>query len=666
MRWLVPALLLLAGLGWFLGSRGPSDAEVAPSAMEPGVPGAESPEPESNPLVQPGASRDASGDRSPGASTAPQQASRESAPEAASPAEPAFVVRAFDAQGSPAEGLPVVLQRPKLFQGFQALKTATTDETGRARFPFDPNSKQANDPYGQGLVAHVDIPHEEPIRLSLPHAPQPGDEFTITLPALGAVVVEVLGPDGEPFTEQPVKVWSRWIPAGKVGIEVYGGYERCHDAYRRTADGVTAYDPVGLGIVMTTTVQARGFLGNSLSDYPGPKAPGETIHVSIPLGKAVPFVQAQLLDMEGKPMADYKLKASVFHVAQEGAKPRSVVYVREVTDREGRFSFPFTTSLQAEGERYLQVEHYQHHAKLHVDPTWSQARASIPHTWSGEEDLDLGSLRLQPPHVLVSGRVTDVSGRALRKVRIDVGAFQPGSSGWPWRHSTRIYTDDQGGYQLRDFDVPEKLRLQVVHAEYVAPEQVVIPRGQAGIDFVLQPRPTTKRPPTGDLRVAVLCDEGVHPAYFEMELCYADGHTEQLPLLYLTPEVRTLQELRAGPLTIKIRHRLEAEPVLTVEDLEIPVGGLLNDARLDPIDLRGQARMARWSLQTPDGRPLRDEEIKLRLPGSTEKVEVSTDQEGVLQVPLPRLATRVELSLVRGQWQAVQVGQRDPVRFSKP
>ena len=666
MRFLLPITAILLGLGWFLWWRvpAPPPTELAPPALgttsEPGVA-------DSQPLVTAPDLASVPGERTQVAENAPPPETAAHAASAPVPPPNTFAVRVLDAQGQPSVGQPVVLQRPRLFGDLQTLETEQTDASGRVHFPFQ-KSRDPGAPnlYGPGLIAAVDIPHEEPIQLEFPRPPEPGDEFTLTLPALGAVVVEVTGPDGQPFTQGPVKVWSRWIPAGEVGMQVYGGYERCHDAGRTTEQGETRYEPVGFGIVMTTSVQARGYLANSLSDFPGPQAPGDVVRVVIPLGKPVPFVTAQLFDMRGRPMAHYELKGRVYHRHQADDRARVSVFLRETTDAEGRFAFPFTGPLQVEGERYLVIEHGSAPTGRHADPEWSQARVSIPLQLRADEDYDLGAIHCQPPTLLVAGQVIDSLGQPQPGVRIDVGAPRKTSSGWPWRHYTRTETDTQGRYQLLDFDIPEQLRIQVVHPTLTSEVQVVTPRGQTGVDFVLQEEQPVEQPPVGSLKAAVVCDEGVHPAYFELEMRYADGHKERVPLMVLQAEPRTIPNRRAGAFSITITHRLQTEPMLTFEDLVIPVDGVLDDARLLPIDLRGHARVVTWTVHTPDGRPLRNESLKVRLPESRETLSATTDTEGRLSLPLPRLVQRVELSLVRDRWQGAQVGQTEPVRFTKP
>lgn len=580
-----------------------------------------------------------------------------------------FFVQVWEADGSPAAGVPIQMLRTSQHVPTFPAARGSTDQRGRASFSMGFLNEHNFGPSSYTIAA--DVPHEDPIRSPLAEPPQAGATYELTLPPLGAVVIEVVGADGQRFREGPVRVATRWIPAGQVGRKSYGGYERCPDAERVTEQGLTRYDHVGFGVVLTPSVSYRGFRSHSVSDVPGPTRPGEVVHIQVPLGPAVPFLRARLFDLTGEPLPNQQVTGEVAGWDEVRRRWHTEMQVRETTDAAGWFAFPMTGRLVASEPRRLavRVPQARPRATPYADFSWSRAVLPLPNTIAAlptDDPLHLGDLHLQTAPLWVAGQITDPAGHPLRQVRVDVSVPAPPHRSWPWDYTTRATTDEQGRFAIQEFDPPETVRLTWTHSDFEGEPIELTSIGEPNLQVTLRSKKAAAKnqKTSASLAVEFECGTSLDPHFVMLTLQpEARESKTTVPLYYLGTGETVLPTLPPGKLTLRVSLVGFEKEGLVIDDLALRAGETLRDPRLLPLDLRGLGRSAEWKLLLPGGQPLREGKVRVRTPGAPEHWKASTDLDGRLRLFLPQWVDRVEISAGADQWTSAVVGIDQVVRF---
>lgn len=475
-----------------------------------------------------------------------------------------------------------------------------------------PAAEAATWPIADFVLVAV-VPSAQPAHARVPANPIPKEIVELRLPALGALDVRVVGPDGADLLS-PCRVTARVADT-----------RRLPDARLRSIDGFCAasgekalgahlvrLEPLGLGLTLRVEVEfADDDFNFAVDDVVGPSAVG--VHeVVVRAPGWFSTVVGRALDAQRVPLAG--IEADLF-VA--GAKGR-VEGERVEFGADGHFELPvrlreptppYTLEIQARvGDRRI--------GKL----------VTMPHVESGGR-VDLGEITMTDLAALATGTVRDDRGQALRGV--DVVAQVLRGDAWTEESFVRASTDAEGAFAL--FGEPRTLPMRLrARARGHAPAEVDVAFG-ARVDLTLA-------------RNGAIRAEGFVPEFLGREAMIArlvdvaTGEGRDVGVRRPQPdrfELR-LNDLRPGQWRLSLQVRGLLRPLAFAEYIVVPPGETARPPTLDGLDLRG--RIFQFVIQARDasGQPMRD-------PGSPLMVQLHDATGGPQYVPFVWRGSRIEL-----------------------
>ncbi|MSR64054.1 MAG: carboxypeptidase regulatory-like domain-containing protein [Planctomycetes bacterium] len=356
-------------------------------------------------------------------------------------AEVGFDVRVLDARGAAVSGASVALLERWQESESYARRLERTNERGLAHFghlgSFQLGKTRIPPRLAELFVcARVLVP--VPACLALDVEAWPREEIVFTLPEAGRVTLELVGADGEPWTEQAhVKLdYSHTQRAWLVG---QGRTVLGQPLEERANQGVAVFEHVGLGLALVATSHADGRAA-VVSEFAGPTRADEDVRLRIELAAPTPLVRGRLLDAEDHALASRTVKAELWSA---GAGIPTVQ--RRRTDERGRFSGFGGEELDGpRGWRILLA--------LEGDEQRSALR-DLPFPVPAGT-IDLGDVVLDAPPFLASGRVVDEERRPLRAVEVRVEEENKWQSTARWiayerLPGARMLTGADGRFELR-------------------------------------------------------------------------------------------------------------------------------------------------------------------------------------------------------------------------
>lgn len=581
--------------------------------------------------------------------------SRAPAPEAVDSRVTVLVV---DAGGAPCGGVPVELTMtvPGFGDGV-TIGRSESGEDGRARIELvelDERRKQLDAmELTPRFRLEADIPSSTPVTQALPGWPEPGDEHVLRLPPLGSVVVEVVDSSGELYVgEGTAGLW--WISAAELRADPDASYERYGRFMPDLEGGRARFDSVGTGLLLRVIAAADGHELSVDSELAGPTAAGETRVLQVSLGPPSPRLRLRVLQPDGTPLASRSLESYTW--IERGLAPGpygnrpNPSHSRLETDGSGHIEIDGYGAGQVDFDRRLQVwigDRYdpleRHHASVY-----------LPRELRSGEVHELGEITLQPPHLLLEGRVLDAEGAPVREGTLRFTEGYETAKGLAWQNlgDGRVRLDPDGSFSLVSIRRPFALGVHLHVADRGSLDVEELPIGQRGVELrLVRPAPEADEP-EGTLAIAALLDAELPGSFFELllvdETTRARGLREPAWLLGLEGEVRELPGVKPGHWTAIVRTRgLEAE-VLRIEDIVVAANETCREPRLTPFDLRGLGQRLRLTLTWADGTPVQERQLRVRVPGTKLNDWRKTDSAGVLELALPRSAAELTLNLHRG------------------
>jgi hypothetical protein len=460
-------------------------------------------------------------------------------------------------------------------------------------------------------VVRVDLPLREPPRLELgPRFPADGTPVVLTLPLTGSLRVQVRTGSGSPLTT-----------GARIRLTPRGGSERGFEyAHADVRNGAATFPYLDLGLTLGVVGEWFGDRGPpAQADALGPALPGEHVELTLLFPGNYAVVTLRALDAHGTPLADTALDVRVTHAT---AQPQ---LKRLRTDADGR--------LQVEIEGPARTEHPRQLALLERPPGTRGASVWLDAALADDRDTVLGDVVLgeRSHEVLAAGVVLDQNG-PVAGAEIALGS--------PWRASERIGTrsDAAGRFELLGRTLHDELSLTVGSPDHLPVRPLSIARGSH--DLVLR----LERAPRMVIELRV--DDEVRTHAFRAQLARR-GWSKSLVL-----RERAEQAVAPGPLDLELRTAAGLT-VLRIDGVQLFPDGHTAPS-LQPLDLRGKVRLARFELADETGARLTDRVVGLRCAAGSGSRR--THAGGRLDVVVPTELARLVLEVEGCEPREVAIG----------
>ncbi|TAJ17591.1 MAG: hypothetical protein EPO68_09290 [Planctomycetota bacterium] len=582
---LVALALLVALAGWWLAratsarpadasSAAKADAERAPradAALESERPGEDAPA--------------AANDRA----AAVELQAPTSAPNTA-PVQHALDVLVTDELGRAVAGVEVTAGQLDE-TGFQRIVDETmrarTDATGRARVPFEDTAELRPN------RAWLDVTSDVEPALAVEPRHRAGETLHFVTPLLGTVVVIVTDVDGAPMRDA-AQVFVCGVAAGARGKALWGAFDPTTCARGPLVGDRARFEHVALDCELRIAVRREGSQTDHAFADAAPRPRPAHVEVPVQLSPTMPILTGRVVRPDGAPYAQRTLDAQL-----RGALigPRDQLCGRPQTDPNGGFRFELQGSPSATGDVALALlsteprEHARHEAR-------AQLRLPLANGL-----VDLGTLVLQPPAVLLAGRVVDARGAPVEGARFEL--YEPvhlgGSTEPSWWNAIAfaddVRSDANGEFTIHGSSAATKLAVRASASALASPSLEFAP-GALGVELALRA--------LGGLRGRVLLDPPSLASACAVRILrdgVADAGYEQREV------ARELDAdggfafdgLEPGIWEARVTRRDDREPLAAVEDLRVEAGAVLEDARLNPLDLGGKLRRLRIEVVDSSG-----------------------------------------------------------------
>ena len=520
---------------------------------------------------------------------------------------------AVDQQGAPLALIPAVIQiEGAHFQSI--LMRKETDPDGLAVFanPDTPIRASGWNNPDMSIVAGLDILAPVPPSQLLDSNNLPIEPVRLVVPQTGKVEVTVIDSWGRPMSENNLLMLG-------IGEDVDTFY--APSMSRMTAKvvgGIARFELIGLGQTLTAEIiDNENYNGNSIT-FGGPVTVGEVVSVVLVGGGPPRMAKAQLL-VDGVQLYETALEVTIAGTyTANGNRFRRRLYLE--TNPLGMVEFDLPSIDEA---RLIEATFKsEHHG--------SQSSAVSLDGIAEEGVCDLGQVTISFPPVLVSGRVVDQNGEPIHRAEVAVEKLEvldedslfsddgppPGSfyeEVWErdWRLSDT--TDEHGKFQIRSNIVAGKYRLAAWGKKW---QILFVPftPGDSGLEAILID--------AGIVEGSLILPKRVVMDDIELELDYLGGTggdwDSSNSAWELSGDKFRFTQLPAGNASLLVKLDGFDEELTRIDNIELDVGEVNRDPRLQRIDLRELINVARIRVFDPDGRSLEWVRIKADHPsGST-------------------------------------------------
>ena len=491
-------------------------------------------------------------------------------------------VRVVDAAGAALAGAVVEIVRRTPWGTWPARQATTQGPESLASFPHVQFTLEPTGKFTWGVRPRALF--EESLAVELHRERLPTDVVQLHVPSTGSVDLRVFDEHGELFDGEAT-VALRIVREGEARAHSPFDHRERPQLEHEVVAGTARFERVELGRELEADVR-RGESRISTRAYAnGPTRTGETRSIDVRLGADHPVVRLHAVDSSGRPFGGESLDTVVETDSEHMANR---IETSVATDDEGVF--------------YVDLAH-----------DWTEGRRRtltvVRESADGEElsgsvDLareldagvhDLGAVRLEPPPVLVSGRVVADGTESGANVRLVLQSYQEGRAAWSTVRDFKERTDAHGEFEIRRRHRGARLRIAAKRAGSVGAAREFAP-GEAGLVLELTPE--------GAIEGVVLLDDEVPGSLVELSV---EGDVEHLNYVERTTQIGEdgafrIGRLRAGEHSISVRIRRHHDAIGVFEGIPVTAARTTRDARLNPLDLRGRFRVHEVRLSADEHR----------------------------------------------------------------
>lgn len=576
--------------------------------------------------------------------TVPTEAGQE--PEAATDTSGDIRVLVVDAQGQPVADIPVQLVRGTALRKskFQSKAEGISGADGLAllagsREVLEPIlGAGPKPPYwdqqGFRLGVRAALPFDLPFAAQPDHGTvwlteMPTEPVKLEIPPIGWVEVHAksnAGPDGEP-------VEPTWVLVRRTEEEHRGGWRTGH-AVENPAEPLRL-GPFGLNWGLSINLSRRDRMGAlGYVELTGPTKPGEVLKVNMDLAQTQ-IIEGLAVNPSGQPFAEKKLKMTLCALDSEHG-----ISAYPTTDSEGRWSFEVGSEIRGSRLRVW----------VHRDPREYRGELPVIQRPSGVGRQNVGNVVLYPgkgeERVLASGRVTDESGRPVRRAHISVFELleEDGREYRAKRALATLRTKRDGLFELSSYDEIPRGRLRVFASckGYLTPDAQDVTIGSRGLSFGFVRG--------GSVGAQFRIEPGIPKDQVVIRI-KGNGHSRKLSLVeFAWRESSRFPSLVQGEYEVRIEIR-STDWLLFESPAQVESG---QDMSLGEIDLRGKTQLLKLHLTDAGGKAVSRQYFTLvDSQGQGYHNQVRTNEEGRVWCVIP--AGSGPLRLGNGQYGEVQV-----------
>lgn len=554
-------------------------------------------------------------------------------------------VRVFDRAGQPVPGARVRLgvdpRRPSVSDPGES-RTAAANEDGIARFPHvQALARDLRERLGQAELCLVPCAvglWPEPAHvIPLGHDALP-ETLDVRVPASGSARVTVLDAHG-----RSVGSTDRF----RLDVEVTLSGRDASTTLEPDADGMTRFRQLPVGRQLRFTARLDGC--EASVEHPGLHHAGEVLDVEIRLGDGATTVFGRATDAEGEPLARAALRVRI----GERSAP-----IRVDADGGGRFRIlladPESETIALTLER-VQVRWRAGRWEDAVRPLGTSAEVVV--SVSGDSPIiELGDVPFVPDPVLASGTFRVAPPRLLEKSRwLHPTIEERVGDAWTPVEAGAVVWHDDGTFTVRGRATTTALRMRgpsVYRGSSTGPLQLpplefargaddlhvdVVGGSELAVDFL---------GPPALLRFDLHPAPGVWPAHDDRSLTGMTPDTHVL-LGIVDPDLTAplVGPLWPGRYRVVVRVPGIDEPVLELDDVELPPGERVRPLAGRPLDPNDRYDLVEARITDPDGDDLAAT-VWIR--------ELATGKVDEVRVTRGRLERYVR----RGGWEAVATSRR--------
>lgn len=374
----------------------------------------------------------------------------------------ALGVRLVDAMRAPVAGVIVELRQRVAESQYVSHAFQPTDGEGRARLEHLHEMRSEVNGIALEYFLGADVMAAEPVQVAIDPAHWPSEDVVLQLPGTGALVVELVGPGGEPWNGDG-QVEIGLDRSTVASIRAAGNDIPTSSALRPIRAGRARFERLGLGLELELFVDPDGWKQH-LATVSGPTRAGESVTARVHLVEPAPSISGRIVDREGRPLARESLTCEIWSQRE----PQLRVEQRR-SDDSGRF-------VGFGGPYMLDDGVWSLYFSIPGEPQRAATTTLTAPVAAGP--IELGDVVLDAPPLLARGVVTDASGRPVRAAKLlfedwTEVPWQPGTFDWSPLPRGELASAPNGAFELRGWPRGERLRLSVRRPGYEPFEPLV-------------------------------------------------------------------------------------------------------------------------------------------------------------------------------------------------
>ncbi len=499
-----------------------------------------------------------------------------------------LLVRVLDTSGKPCANVPVLLE---VQDGRNVYPwKARTALQGLATFRHIGVGSALDSRSAAGTVS-IDAPLAQPEEATFRFQDWPEEPLELRLVEHGSVVVEVVEESGKPVPKFPRGVTLSVKREQAAGAVLYGRQR----IEQEVVDGRARFEPVGLGLTLEASLDARPERDQASTTFAGPIRAGEEVLARLVLPEPKVVLIFRALNDRGEVLTNRRFESEVTR-ALAGSSISSAPLSYE-SDGEGRLRIPLFETWSEGMTLTVVLKHRDPSSGEALEAELDVSREPPP----GE--MDLGDVVLESPNVLVAGRVIDDAGAPVASAQICVKAYEQSAGEEPRLWSTHYQSaGSDGRFSIPDREISAELRLIATALDFISSDPLPFERHERDLVITLHRG--------GALEGSIVPPEGVSASAFRAEAFPTEIGRD---LAEDRDRVQRssvdggggflLRGLTAGRVTVAVRLAPGDELLLEIPDVEVVDGETMRDPRLQQIELAERVRALSIAVLRPDGRP---------------------------------------------------------------